>query len=116
VRKILYVIKKGLIASDAKLLEEAFEQKPVLNEISTDDSAAAVVVTPVVLWQIASHPGIFELVRLWTNELWRLISREGRAGTRMIRMSAARHCSANSAARPHRYGHTVHIQCYCPVT
>jgi hypothetical protein len=108
--------KKGLIASDAKLLEEAFEQKPVLNEISTDDSAAAVVVTPVVLWQIASHPGIFELVRLWTNELWRLISREGRAGTRMIRMSAARHCSANSAARPHRYGHTVHIQCYCPVT
>jgi len=32
-----------------------------LNEISTDDSAAVVVVTPVVLWQIASHPGIFEL-------------------------------------------------------
>jgi hypothetical protein len=63
--------KKGLIASDAKLLEEAFEHKllssPVLNEISTDDSAAAVVVTPVVLWQIASHPGIFELARLWNQ-------------------------------------------------
>jgi hypothetical protein len=45
-----------------------------------DNSAAVVVVTPVVLWQIASHPGIFELARLWTNELQRLISREGRAG------------------------------------
>jgi hypothetical protein len=93
-----------------KLLEEAFEQKllssPVLNEISTDDSAAAVVATPVVLWQIASHPGIFELTHC--DELRRLISREGRAGARMIRMSAARHGSSNSAPRPHRDGRTSH--------
>jgi hypothetical protein len=98
----------------------SFEQKllssPVLNEISTDDSAAAVVATPVVLWQIASHPGIFELARLWTNELRRLVSRAGRAGAPMIRMSAARRGPANSAARPHRYGHTAHIQCHRPVT
>ena len=53
--------------------------------------------------------GIFELARLWTNELRRLISCEGRAGARMIRMSAARHGTANwhlSAARwPQRFHH-----------
>jgi hypothetical protein len=76
----------------------------------TDNSAAVVVVTPVVLWQIASHPGIFELARLWTNELQRLISREGRAGTRIIRISASPHRSANSAPRPHRRVHTAYTQ------
>jgi hypothetical protein len=40
------------------------------------------------------------------------VSREGRAGTRMVRMSAARHGSANSAPRPHRDGRTSHIQCH----
>jgi hypothetical protein len=65
----------------------------------------------VVLWQIAGHSGIFELARLWTNELQRLISREGRAGTRMIRMTAAWRGSANSAPRPHRDGRTAYIQC-----
>ena len=38
------------------------------------------------------------------------VSREGRAGTRMVRMSAARRGSANSAPRPHRDGRTSHTQ------
>src|SRR5262249_53175105 len=44
--------KNSLIAADAKLLEDAFEQKlsgassGVVNEISTDESAAALEVTP----------------------------------------------------------------------
>jgi ERF superfamily len=44
--------KNSLIAADAKLIEDAFEQKlsgfpsPVVNEISTDESAAPLEVTP----------------------------------------------------------------------
>jgi hypothetical protein len=38
-------------------------------------------------------------------------SRQGWAGARMIRMSAARHGSANSAPRPHRDGRTAYTQC-----
>jgi hypothetical protein len=48
--------------------------------------------------------------RLRINQLWRLISREGRAGTQMIRMSAARQGSANSAPRLHRDGRTAYTQ------
>jgi hypothetical protein len=45
-------VKNSLIAADAKLLEDAFEQKlsglssPVVNEISTGESAAALEMTP----------------------------------------------------------------------
>jgi hypothetical protein len=46
----------------------------------------------------------------------RLISREGRAGTRMIKMSAAWHGSANSAPRLHRDGRTACTQCHRLVT
>jgi hypothetical protein len=49
---------------------------------------------------------------------WRVInspavrSREGRAGTRMIKINAAPHGSANSAPRPHRDGRTAYTQCH----
>jgi hypothetical protein len=54
--------------------------------------------------------------RLRINQLWRLISREGRAGTQMIRMSAARQGSANSVPRLRRDGRTAYTQCHRRVT
>jgi hypothetical protein len=50
------------------------------------------------------------------NQLRRLISREGRAGTRMIKISAAPHGSANSAPRLRRDGRTAYTQCHLRVT